>query len=102
MFRAGVLLRSDGGTLSALAGTERETMKDCICDEMLEKMRYGPSYARTDKKMALSWECPLHGKITADYRDVEHIHPPAPPIRVVTTGPAPKLSNRPRGTAGGS
>jgi hypothetical protein len=46
----------------------------CFCDEM---------YAKAEERfMALSWECPKHGKVQVDTRPQNHTHPPAyVPIR---------------------
>jgi hypothetical protein len=53
----------------------------CTCAEMLEMMKTGPTYNRYDKSMAMTWECPKHGKVSADYRTPEqHLHPPSPHI----------------------
>jgi hypothetical protein len=68
----------------------------CICDEMLEKMKHGPSYSRSDKQMALSWECPTHGKVTADYRHVENVHPePVMPYGIRRPPAIPSKKNQP-------
>lgn len=57
----------------------------CFCDQMFDrtKSKFG------HESMLLSWDCPEHGKITADFRSVSHHHPPAytPGIQIGTSKP---------------
>lgn len=73
----------------------------CNCDEMISKTEAGESYAPYNKSMALSWTCPSHGKVSVDFRDVKHTHPPQPPIAIRTTEPLPKKNSYPRFHPGG-
>ena len=51
-------------------------MVECMCDEMLKRTEYKDSVL-TRIQMALSWNCPVHGVVSADFRRVNHTHPPA-------------------------
>ena len=66
----------------------------CNCKAMMSLTEKGESYAPYHENMALSWECPEHGCVSADFRPVNHTHPPAVVYRPSPTVNTPGKGRR--------